>query len=967
MTHNMKAALLLLMLATLAPLTGEAAHKQKYTKEHPVVIGCDWDFAPYEYLSENGKPTGYNIELLTAILDRLGLPCQFVLNEWHATIEAFNEHKADLIVSILSNHPDTTTVCSKLPLHYYKLAVATQRQEKPMAPIPLLTPADGTVAVKRGDYAAQYMADNPCGAKIEYHTPKEALTGVASRNIRGFLWGEEAIKWKIKSLHLESLRVDSTSLPTAELYILGYDQQLISDIDDQYARMRQEGELDMLRDKWFHPELKHNNTSYLPVFIALAAVVAGLVIFVLSRLARRRMNKAIQDASELNHMMKQALDSGDYQVFVHDLQNGIVTNEHGHLLPEGGVTMEQFVSMMHPDDRPVYHDNLRKVKSLQLGQHTIDRRLNIGTEDKPQWKRLTGFAIIENENGQPRFVVNTVKDITRDLEEERRDRELGARFFQLFNINLVPMSFYSPEGLLININQKMKQLCAIDDTTESYFRQTNMFETTMLKGEIEPGMTEEVQMCQHMYYPEQGIDTYVEVKIIPYFDDEGTLCYYVVAARDISNEREQFKTLQNHEHELRITNEAINQYEHELSFLLGHSDMFTFRTNIEEQYIYFSQSLQELQFKMSFKEYIDSLFEEEQEQARTVLQTNERAPQPFNVTRHLRHSPFNTKPAWYAISAMPMSDKQGNSMGYFGVVRDITQLMEANEQLRREKLRAENSGLQKSAFLANMTHEIRTPLNAIVGFSDLLPMIDDNNEKQEFIRIIRNNCDMLLRLINDILEASDMTSKPLDIEPADVDFAQAFDDICQTLAQRVEEPGVEFIKDNPYKSFPTCIDKGRIQQVVTNFVTNAVKYTHQGHIKVGYKACTLHAVNTTTSDTRHPTPNTQGLYIYCEDTGAGIPKDKQASVFERFVKLNDFVQGTGLGLAICKSIAERCGGQIGVESEGAGHGSTFWIWIPCPIGPIGPIGPISPISPISPIGPIGPISPIGPIQPTLPS
>ena len=99
-------------------------------------------------------------------------------------------------------------------------------------------------------------------------------------------------------------------------------------------------------------------------------------------------------------------------------------------------------------------------------------------------------------------------------------------------------------------------------------------------------------------------------------------------------------------------------------------------------------------------------------------------------------------------------------------------------------------------------------------------------------------------------------------------------------------------------------------------MTNAVKYTKQGHIRVGYR--------------KEEREGKEGLYIYCEDTGTGIPKDKQASVFERFVKLNEFVQGTGLGLSICKSIAERCGGQIGIDSEGDGHGSTFWIWVPCP-------------------------------------
>ena len=279
------------------------------------------------------------------------------------------------------------------------------------------------------------------------------------------------------------------------------------------------------------------------------------------------------------------------------------------------------------------------------------------------------------------------------------------------------------------------------------------------------------------------------------------------------------------------------------------------------------------------------------------------------------HTLFDDGPTWYSIVGFPTFDKDGQLTGYFGLSRNITDLMEAQEKLRIETARAEDSGRLKAAFLANMTHEIRTPLNAIVGFSDVLPMIDNDTERKELIRIISNNCDMLLRLINDILEASNIESGPISIEATDVDFAQAFDDICQTLEQRVQEPGVKFIKDNPYTSFPTHLDKGRIQQVITNFVTNAVKYTHQGHIRVGYR--------------KEEREGKDGMYIYCEDTGAGIPKEKQGSVFERFVKLNEYVQGTGLGLSICKSIAERCGGAIGVTSEGQGHGSTFWLWIPC--------------------------------------
>ena len=272
-----------------------------------------------------------------------------------------------------------------------------------------------------------------------------------------------------------------------------------------------------------------------------------------------------------------------------------------------------------------------------------------------------------------------------------------------------------------------------------------------------------------------------------------------------------------------------------------------------------------------------------------------------------------TEPQWVQINSIPEYDDEGQLTGSFGVWRNIQSLMHKQEQLKRETERANDSGHQKSVFLANMTHEIRTPLNAIVGFSDLLQAMEQPEEKRELIRIIHNNCDMLLRLINDILVLSSVDSTGLELIPERVDFSKEFDIICQSMAQRVDNPSVEFQKENPLPSLVVTIDNRRIQQVITNFVTNAVKNTHQGHIRVGYRV--------------EETVDGHSIYVYCEDTGSGIPEDAQARIFERFVKLNDFVQGTGLGLSICKAIIEKCGGEIGVNSE-IGKGSTFWFRIP---------------------------------------
>lgn len=229
-------------------------------------------------------------------------------------------------------------------------------------------------------------------------------------------------------------------------------------------------------------------------------------------------------------------------------------------------------------------------------------------------------------------------------------------------------------------------------------------------------------------------------------------------------------------------------------------------------------------------------------------------------------------------------------------------------ELRKAKDKAEESDRLKSAFLANMSHEIRTPLNAIVGFSNLLTMAEDKEERNEYINIISSNNELLLQLINDILDVAKIEAGTLEFIDSEIDINALLSDIEQSSRLKAPE-GVQisFVEKMPY-----CIimsDKNRLAQVITNFINNAIKFTKEGSIRFGY---------------RHKDDK---LLFYVRDTGCGIEPEKKDLVFNRFVKLNSFAQGTGLGLAICQMIVKKMGGEIGVESQ-LGKGSTFWFTLP---------------------------------------
>lgn len=262
----------------------------------------------------------------------------------------------------------------------------------------------------------------------------------------------------------------------------------------------------------------------------------------------------------------------------------------------------------------------------------------------------------------------------------------------------------------------------------------------------------------------------------------------------------------------------------------------------------------------------------------------------------------------YEMCAVPLFE-DGKSTGVILRVDNITERKRMFAELKQAKDRAESSDKLKSTFLANMSHEIRTPLNAIIGFSDLLTDCEDEVEKQEYREIIRHNNDLLLQLINDILDLSKMEAGYKDMSFQKFNMSGLFDELVITLGERFVNDKVKFVHHNPYANCLVTLDPKRVSQLITNFVSNAVKYTSQGYVKVSYE----YADN--------------GLMIKVKDTGTGIALDKQCKVFTRFEKLDSFAQGTGLGLSICKAITEAMHGKIGFESK-EGVGSTFWVWLP---------------------------------------
>ena len=620
--------------------------------------------------------------------------------------------------------------------------------------------------------------------------------------------------------------------------------------------------------------------------------------------------------------MMMALDISGNHVMCFDLRENRVYDLHGKAMFGNNVGIEVYYTYIHPDDQERFRTFIRRLSdgTDKVAECHYRWNNNYSGTGEPDWHDMHGRAMAEYEDGRPVNIIATLTDETEVKQKEHEVEQVSERYRSIFENSIIGMSFYSPEGWLIDANRIMRQICHFDsDTGDEFFSKVNLFDVMPFNEVLDRVHPEDYWACSLSIIPEREMRVFLEISVHPIYDKNDKLMYISVTANDVTEERNMYLNVMENDARMKQMNEAIKNYETELRYMLDASKMQTWRISLARETLEFYDGLNTVVRTVPLEQLQKIFVDQENQFVKALANPVEALSKPLvYVGQMYPVVTLGTENQWVQINCIPEFSDDGTLQGAFGVWRNINDLMRKQDQLRSEEKRARESGQMKSLFLANMTHEIRTPINAIVGFSEVLSSLTTEEEKKEIIQIIKNNCDMLLRLINDILTASSLESGHMDIKPVKVDFARAFNELFESLRPRVQEPGVEFISDNPYDSLPIKVDVERVSQVFTNFVTNAVKYTYQGHIKLGYRK----EIRTVNGQHR------EGLYGYCEDTGAGIAPEAQPKIFDRFYKVDDFVQGTGLGLSICKAFTDTVHGEIGVISEGQGHGSTFWMWIP---------------------------------------
>ncbi|GAB1360266.1 ATP-binding protein [Porphyromonadaceae bacterium] len=507
------------------------------------------------------------------------------------------------------------------------------------------------------------------------------------------------------------------------------------------------------------------------------------------------------------------------------------------------------------------------------------------------------YTVYAGENGE---IILLLHDNTDSVNTSNELKISKKRLENIYKNIPIGIDIYDKEGNLIESNRTKNKITGFAQQISKKDR--NLFQREIIPTYFLDDLKAlKSSSCEFYYDSELPNGEYEKRHLIlkgsVLLDEIGNVENYLIVALDNTD--------------ILRSNDKIREFELLFSSIAEFAKIGMVLWTPQTNAIYFTEQWQQnLGMKMQKSSYITDAYSNvaDSDKERMIKHIEDIASGRINSFREEICVMNNGKKRWLRNYWKVTENTLTNENRIVGLNIDITGLKNTEERLIEAKQKAEQSDLLKSIFLANMSHEIRTPLNAIVGFSDLLIESTDPEERNQYIKIIHQSNDLLLALISDILDLAKIESGMVDLEKEELSLKDLCTEVVQSLERKTKE-GVKLILDTPLEECQLLSDRKRVTQIYLNLINNAIKFTNQGEIRVGYQI------------------KEKVVCCYVADTGSGIPPHLHKEVFNRFVKLNEFIPGAGLGLPICRNLVEKWGGEIWVESVPE-KGSTFYFTLP---------------------------------------
>ena len=522
-----------------------------------------------------------------------------------------------------------------------------------------------------------------------------------------------------------------------------------------------------------------------------------------------------------------------------------------------------------------------------------------------------------NRNGKPSVIIGATTDVTANRRRQQQEKDTMLRYQHIFNSAMVDTVSYNEHGIIDDMNQKavkalpgglqrlidakitIQDVMGDPDITVDNMEYTYL--TQIYKSPDDPRALNKILKRDELYY---------ELQLIPVRDDDGHLLAIYGTGRDVTEIAKTYSLLQKNIIQLQEATDEQSRYIRNIDYVMKNGGVRMVNYSPDSHTLVIYSEIDHVQYQLTQTRLLSLTADESKRSTQRLLNTmDNRTRQPVKISIKSTLRVKNSTPLCLYFSFVPIIDTNGHVTEYFGMCRDISDIKATEQLLERETQKAQEVETLKNAFLRNMSYEIRIPLTSVVGFAELFEMEHTDEDERYFIQEINTNSEKLLKLINNILFLSRLDAHMIEFKKQPVDLASIFENRCQAAWADYQQPGVNYIVDNPYERLVVDIDFQNLGIVIEQIVINAAQHTTSGIVRARFDY------------------NGEDLTVTVNDTGCGIPADKLDTIFGRFVT-NNSGGSSGLGLAICQEIIGQMGGRIHLNSE-VGKGTTVWVNIPC--------------------------------------
>ena len=918
-THLRNILLLLLFVAPARFSTATAVTDsiRVFSDAQPLVYEDAWDLWPYSFLNEYGEPVGYNIDLLDLILTELNIPYVIKLKP---TVDALNDLKhghSDLMFGMDAAFHNDYAQYGKSVIQIFTHSLVHRKNEKPKVQR-LNDLSHNRVIVHDGSFSHYLMKRRGWSSNaIPYDDMQEAIQLVHNEPDQQILWNTLSLKWLIRKFNYADLELTPVRIQHGEYKFMSNNPQLLHQLDSVFSKLNADGQLQAIQNKWFYPDRRESGIPswvWKAVVLLLALTVFILIYYLTYRRYEKRVTK---DLRRSNDQLAIILKTSHIRVWVfHTATRTInVVGENGVLM-NAEETPSTFFYDVRPYDFRCLMQALQDIEQQKKGQITLMVQSHGTTEGTFRTLAIVLSVLHRDKDGKPTDIIGTSSDITEEQLRQQQAKDVMLRYQSIFDLALVDMVAYDEHGVITDMNKKargafandinavLSQKVTIQDVLGmsdfSYEDMGYTYLTQLFTGRDDPRALMRFLQRDELIY---------ELQLVPVRDDAGRLLAIYGTGRDVTEVAKSYKHEQVNIQRLQEVNAEQEKYIRNIDFVMknGGVRMVSYSSDTHTLTVY--SEINHVQYQLTQTRALGLVAHEDRKKALRLLNSmDNRSQRSIKVIVKTIILLKENMPLCLYVSLIPTTDADGRVNGYFGMLRDVSEIKALEKRLADETVKAQEVETVKNAFLRNMSYEIRTPLSSVVGFAELFDQEHTQEDEAFFIEEINKNSAKLLELINDILFLSRLDAGMIEIKKEPIDFAAVFQSQCQTAWFKYQQPGVTYVADSPYHQLVVDIDLQNLSIVIGHLVTNAAQNTSSGQVHASYDY------------------TGEELVLYFQDTGSGIAPATLERIFDRFV--TDNANGSGLGLSICHEIVTQMGGKIRIKSE-LGKGTVVWVTIPC--------------------------------------